>query len=145
MNITINRNSGLFSAELSDRVNQMSQDLYGDISNIRSPDLAMKENVSNLRVTSSYDIVDQSFTTGRVHFINILVKSSIKTTNTTTGRLTFTKLGSVPYAPVTDIITMAIKDKTQMMVKLLAGSHDIEVSTLGDTISDISIYFYYIS
>lgn len=145
MNITIQRQSGLFTEQLSDKINQMSQDLYEDISKIKSPDLQMKETVSNLRVSSTYNIVDQSFTVGRVHFINLKVLSSIKTTNTTTGRLTFTKLGSVPYAPVTDIITMAIQDKKQMMIKLLAGSHDIEVSTLGDTIEGISIYFYYIS
>lgn len=145
MNLTVNRNSGLFSPELSDRINTQSQELYEQIASVKAPDLAMKENVSNLRVTSSYNIVDQSFTTGRVHFINLKVLSSIRTANTTTGRLTFTTLGTVPYAPVTDIITMAIKDKTQMMIKLLAGSHNIEVSTLGDTISDISIYFYYIS
>lgn len=145
MHISIDRNSNLFTPQLSDKINQMSQDLYEDISKIKSPDLQMKETVSNLRVSSTYSIEDQSFTVGRVHFINLKVLSSIKTTNTTTGRLTFTKLGSVPHAPVTDIITMAIQDKKQMMIKLLAGSHDIEVSTLGDTIEGISIYFYYIS
>lgn len=137
MTITIDRRSGLFTPELSDRINTMSDNLWNDIQALDVPDKKYKEKVTPFKIQTTVSTARQNcFSVGRVHIINIVFNGEIKSDK-------FVELGYLPFAPVADIITT--NGTYEALYKVEAGTNKLLINTLNNTLKSFECYFFYIS
>lgn len=139
MTITIDRRSGLFTPELSDRINTMSDKLWNEIQALKVPDRKYKEVVKPFKIQTTVPTARQNnFTLGRVHVINIVFKKDKFSSDT------FVELGHLPFAPVTNIYTL--NGTFEAIYRVDAGTNKLLINTLGKEMTDtFECYFFYIS
>lgn len=139
MTITIDRRSGLFTPELSDRINTMSDKLWNEIQALEVPDRKFKEVVKPFKIQTTIPAVRQNnFTLGRVHVINMVFKEDKFSSDT------FVELGYLPFAPVADIYTL--NGTFDAIYRVDAGTNKLLINTLGNELTDtFECYFFYIS
>lgn len=138
MTITVDRRSGLFTPELSDRINTMSDNLWNDMQALEVPDKKYKETVTPFKIQTTVPTARQNcFSIGRVHIINIVFNGEIKTDNI------FVELGYLPFAPVTNIYL--INGTFEALYRVDAGTNKLLINTLGNTLKSFECYFFYIS
>lgn len=138
MTITVDRRSGLFTPELSDRINTMSDNLWNDMQALEVPDKKYKETVTPFKIQTTVPTARQNcFSIGRVHIINIVFNGEIKSGNT------FVELGYLPFAPVTNIYL--INGTFEALYRVDAGTNKLLINTLGNTLKSFECYFFYIS
>lgn len=138
MTITVDRRSGLFTPELSDRINTMSDNLWNDMQALEVPDKKYKETVTPFKIQTTVPTARQNcFSIGRVHIINIVFNGEIKTDNA------FVELGYLPFAPVTNIYL--INGTFEALYRVDAGTNKLLINTLGNTLKSFECYFFYIS
>lgn len=138
MTITVDRRSGLFTPELSDRINTMSDNLWNDMQALEVPDKKYKETVTPFKIQTTVPTARQNcFSIGRVHIINIVFNGEIKSDNT------FVELGHLPFAPVTNIYL--INGTFEALYRVDAGTNKLLINTLGNTLKSFECYFFYIS
>lgn len=138
MTITVDRRSGLFTPELSDRINTMSDNLWNDMQALEVPDKKYKETVTPFKIQTTVLTARQNcFSIGRVHIINIVFNGEIKSDNT------FVELGYLPFAPVTNIYL--INGTFEALYRVDAGTNKLLINTLGNTLKSFECYFFYIS
>lgn len=139
MTITIDRRSGLFTPELSDRINTMSDKLWNEIQALEVPDRKFKEVVKPFKIQTTIPTVSQNnFTLGRVHVINMVFKKDKFSSDT------FVELGYLPFAPVADIYTP--NGTYDVIYRVDAGTNKLLINTLGKEMTDtFECYFFYIS
>lgn len=137
MTITINRQSGLFTPELSDRINTMSDNLWNDIQALEVPDKKYKEKVSPFKIQTTVATARQnSFSIGRVHVINIVFSGTITSSS-------FVELGYLPFTPSTNILVA--NGTYEAVYRVDAGTNKLYINTLGHTLSTFECYFFYVS
>lgn len=138
MTITIDRQSGLFTPELSDRINTMSDNLWNDIQALEVPDKKYKETVTPFKIQTTVPTARQNcFSVGRVHIINIVFNGEIKSENK------FVELGYLPFTPSTNIITT--NGTYEAIYKVEAGTNKLLINTLENTLKSFECYFFYVS
>ena len=137
MTITIDRRSGLFTPELSDRINTMSDNLWNNIQALEVPDKKYKEKVTPFKVQTTIPTARQNcFSVGRVHIINIVFNGEIKSDK-------FVELGYLPFAPVASILTTS--GTYEALYRVDAGTNKLLINTLGNTLKSFECYFFYVS
>lgn len=138
MTITVDRRSGLFTPELSDRINTMSDNLWNDMQALEVPDKKYKETVTPFKIQTTVPTARQNcFSIGRVHIINIVFNGEIKSDNA------FVELGYLPFAPVTNIYL--VNGTFEALYRVDAGTNKLLINTLGNTLTSFECYFFYIS
>lgn len=95
MIISLDRNSGLFSPEISDRTNYKSTQLYESIQALEVPVKAFHEKVSPFKISTTYDMEQHCYSIGRTNIVNFTLHSDIKASNNS-----FIKLGELPFFAV---------------------------------------------
>lgn len=137
MTISIDRQSGLFTPELSDRINTMSTNLWEDIQGLEVPERSYKETVTPFKIQTTAQTVRQNnFTIGRVHIISMVIQSSV----TANG---FTKFADLPFTPSTDIY--CTNGSYSALFKIKAGTTELFIDTFGATISGFDCFFWFVS
>lgn len=137
MTITIDRRSGLFTPELSDRINTMSDNLWNDIQALEVPDKKYKETVTPFKIQTTVPTARQNcFSVGRVHIINVVFNGGIKSDG-------FVELGYLPFAPSTNILTT--NGTYEALYRVDAGTSKLLINTLGNTLKSFECYFFYVS
>lgn len=116
MIISIDRNSGLFSPEVSDRTNYKSQQLYEGIQALDVPQKAFHEKVSPFKISTTYDMEQQCYSIGRTHIVSFTLRSNITASNNS-----FIKVGEVPFFAVAQVMWQTEKgiykiDQNQLYV-----------------------------
>lgn len=138
MTITVDRKSGLFTPELSDRINTMSDNLWNDMQALEVPDRKYKERITPFKIQTTVPTARQNcFSIGRVHIINIVFNGEIKSDNT------FVELGYLPFAPITNIYLM--NGTFEALYRVDAGTNKLLINTLENTLTSFECYFFYIS
>jgi len=137
MTISIDRQSGLFTPELSDRINNMSDLLWQDIQALDVPVKEYKETVTPFKIQTVPACSRQnSFSIGPVRVINLVISGSISSGS-------FVHFADLPFPPSTDIY---MTNGTQNAIyKCKAGTTDLQIYTFGRTISGFDCYFFYVS
>lgn len=99
MIISLDRNSGLFSPEVSDRTNHKSTQLYESIQALDVPTKAYHEKVSPFKISTSYDMEQHCYSIGRTHVLSFVLHSDIKASDNS-----FIKVGDIPFFAVTKVM-----------------------------------------
>ncbi len=136
MTISVDRQSGLFTPELSDRINTMSTNLWEDIQGLEIPEKAYKETVAPFKIQTSVESRQSNFSIGRVHIISLVVTGSINANG-------FQKFADLPFSPATDIIVL--NGTNTALFKVEAGTNTLFIDTFGATRSGFDCYFWFIS
>lgn len=136
MTISIDRQSGLFTPELSDRINNMSDLLWQDIQSLEVPVKEYKETVTPFKVQTITNCRQNSFSIGPVRIINLVVSGEVNTGS-------FSHFADLPFPPSTDIYMT--NGAQNAIYKCKAGTTDLQIYTFGRTISGFDCYFFYIS
>lgn len=137
MTITIDRQSGLFTPELSDRINTLSDNLWNDIQALDVPDKKYKEKVTPFKVQTTVSTARQNcFSIGRVHIVNLVFSGSITSSS-------FVELGVLPFTPSTNILVA--NGTYEALYRVDAGTNKLLINTLGHSMSGFECYFFYVS
>lgn len=136
MTISIDRESGLFTPELSDRINTMSTNLWENIQELSVPEKAYKETVAPFKIQTTAESRQSNFSIGRVHIISLVVTGTV----TANG---FQKFADLPFSPSTDVIVL--NGTNSALFKIEAGTNTLFIDTFGATISGFDCFFWFIS
>lgn len=141
MTITIDRNSGLFTPELSDKINSQSNSLYENIKQIKAPAKRIRERVTGFTVTPDVDMKQYCYSIGNLHIVNLHVNGTIRSEDKA-----WTRLCILPIAPATDIYTLTAIEGTAAgaILKISAGDRNVYLDTFGGSRSNFDVYFTYI-
>lgn len=99
MIISLDRNSGLFTPEVSDRTNHKSTQLYESIQALDVPVKAFHEKVSPFKISTAYDMEQHCYSIGRSHIISFTLRSNITASNNS-----FIKVGDIPFFAVAKVV-----------------------------------------
>lgn len=135
MIISIDREDGLFTAEMSDRINTKSTQLFENIQSLDVPVKQFKEKVSLFQISTSNDIEQHCYSIGRTHIINFKLRSNISSSEN------FQLFGEIPFTPVTDLIWMSNK----AIYKIPANQTKMYIYPFSNGTKDDNVYSYFIS
>lgn len=136
MTISIDRNSKLFTPEMSDRINKKSTDLYENIQALDVPEKAFKEKVAPIYINTQYDIEQHCYSIGRTQILSFKVRQGIPIGDS------FKLFGTVMYQPVADIIWLASE---KALFKIPANKNEIYIYPFDSDAKDYWVYIWYIN
>lgn len=134
MIISLDRNSGLFTPEVSDRTNFKSTQLYESIQALEVPQKAMKEKVAPFKINTTYDMEQHCYSIGRTNVVSFTLRSNITASNNS-----FIKIGEVPFFAVTLVIFQTEKGIYKI------DQNKLYVYPFSDGTKDDHVYTFFIS